>query len=79
MSAFKKIWSLFTRKPSSVIDSLTEGIEEVKAQSYSAGETQIINDNFFYDSWEQKGSVIYNREPSSEVKRCVEDFVVKIY
>ena len=79
MSTFKKIWSLFTKKPSAEIDSLTEGIEEVKVQSSSVKETQIVNDNFFYDTWEKKGSVIYNRQPASEVKRYVEDFVVKIY
>ena len=79
MSAFKKIWSFFTRKPSAEIDSLTDGIEKVESQNYSTDNIQVVNDNFFYDSWEKRGGVIYNRKPDSEVKRIVLDCVVKIH
>lgn len=79
MSAIKKIWSFFTKKIPTDINSITEKIEEIDQPDFEPSEKQITNDSFFYDTWEKKGSVIYNQRPASEVKSMILDCQVRIH
>ncbi|GEM_PF-2783475 len=79
MSTIKKIWSFFSRKMPSDINSVTEKADEMDQLDFGPKETQVINDNFYYDTWEKRGSVIYNRQPASEIKGMVLDCEVRIH
>jgi hypothetical protein len=79
MSAIKKIWSFFTKKTSTDISSITEKIEELDQSDFVSSEKQVTNDSFFYDTWEKRGSVIYNQRPVSEIKSIVLDCEVRIH
>jgi len=79
MSNIKKIWSFLIRKSSSDIDYIDKKNSEIDQLDFVLSETQITNDNFFYDTWEKRGSVIYNRQPKSQVKRMILDFEVRIH
>lgn len=79
MSTFKKIWSFFTKKTSSDISSITKKIEELDQPRSAPSTNQITNDSYFYDTWEKRGSVIYNRRPASKIKSMVLDCEVRIH
>jgi len=79
MSTIKKIWSFFTKKTTADISSITEKIEELDQTDFASSEKQITNDSFFYDTWEKRGSVIYNQRPASKIKSMVLDCEVRIH
>jgi hypothetical protein len=79
MSTIKKIWSFFTKKTPTDISSITEKIEELDQPDFVPSEKQIANDSFFYDTWEKRGSVIYNQRPESKIKSMVLDCEVRIH
>ncbi len=79
MSAIKKIWSFFTRKTPVDINSISEKIEEIDRPDLEVSEKQVMSDSFFYDTWEKRGSVIYNQRPASQIKTMVLDCEVRIH
>ena len=79
MSNNKKIWSFFTRKTPTEFRSSVETVEGVNRLSFELEKKPLKSDNFFYDTWEKGGSIIYNKRPSSEVKSIVLDCKVRIY
>ncbi len=79
MSTIKKIWSFFARKIPTDINSISEKIEEIDQSDFEPSEKQIPSDSFFYDTWEKRGSVIYNQRPASEIKSMVLDCEVRIH
>jgi hypothetical protein len=79
MSTIKKIWSFFTKKTPTDINSITEKIEELDQPDFSSSEEQTTSESFFYDTWEKRGSVIYNQRPASKIKSMVLDCEVRIH